>query len=69
VIFYEETLYQKTDEGVEFVTLLKEKGIIPGIKVSLIWNALPTVSIMLSFAIYIRSTRELNPWPAPTARP
>jgi fructose-bisphosphate aldolase class I len=36
VIFYEETLYQKTDEGVDFVTLLKEKGIIPGIKVSAI---------------------------------
>lgn len=33
VIFYEETLYQKTDEGTQFVDLLKSKGIIPGIKV------------------------------------
>jgi fructose-bisphosphate aldolase class I len=33
VILYEETLYQKTDEGKEFSTLLREKGIIVGIKV------------------------------------
>jgi fructose-bisphosphate aldolase class I len=33
VIFYEETLYQSTDEGTQFVDLLKSKGIIPGIKV------------------------------------
>lgn len=33
VILYEETLYQKTDDGTPFVTLLKNKGIIPGIKV------------------------------------
>lgn len=34
VIMFEETLYQKTDEGKEFVALLKEKGIITGIKVT-----------------------------------
>lgn len=33
VILFEETLYQKTDDGTPFVTLLKKKGIIPGIKV------------------------------------
>lgn len=33
VILFEETLYQKTDDGIPFVTLLKNKGIIPGIKV------------------------------------
>ncbi len=37
VILYEETLYQKTDEGVQFVDILKSKGIIPGIKVILIF--------------------------------
>ena len=33
VIFYEEALYQKTKDGKQFVDLLKEKGIISGIKV------------------------------------
>jgi fructose-bisphosphate aldolase, class I len=33
VIFYEETLYQSTDDGTQFVDVLKAKGIIPGIKV------------------------------------
>lgn len=33
VILYEETLYQKTDDGTPLVQLLKKKGIIPGIKV------------------------------------
>mmetsp|Transcript_11642 Transcript_11642/g.12018 ORF Transcript_11642/g.12018 Transcript_11642/m.12018 type:complete len:360 (+) Transcript_11642:63-1142(+) len=33
VIFYEETLYQATDDGTPFVQVLKSKGIIPGIKV------------------------------------
>jgi len=33
VILYHETLYQKTDDGVPFPTLLKQRGIIPGIKV------------------------------------
>ena len=35
VILFEETLYQKTDEGMDFVQLLKQKGMIPGIKVSM----------------------------------
>ena len=33
VILYEETLYQKADDGTDFVALLNQKGIIPGIKV------------------------------------
>jgi fructose-bisphosphate aldolase class I len=33
VILYHETLYQKADDGTPFVKLLKDKGIIPGIKV------------------------------------
>eukprot|EP01089_Gocevia_fonbrunei_P008104 TRINITY_DN19767_c0_g1_i1.p1 TRINITY_DN19767_c0_g1~~TRINITY_DN19767_c0_g1_i1.p1 ORF type:complete len:371 (+),score=123.99 TRINITY_DN19767_c0_g1_i1:42-1115(+) len=33
VILYDETLYQKTDDGVDFVDVLQKKGIIPGIKV------------------------------------
>lgn len=33
VIMFHETLYQKTDDGTPFVELLKQKGIIPGIKV------------------------------------
>lgn len=33
MIFFDETFYQKTDEGVSFPKLLKARGIIPGIKV------------------------------------
>jgi fructose-bisphosphate aldolase class I len=33
VILYEETLYQKADNGQTFVQILKSKGIVPGIKV------------------------------------
>lgn len=33
VILYEETLYQKADDGTPFPQLLQKKGIIPGIKV------------------------------------
>lgn len=33
VILFEETLYQKSDNGTPFVQLLAERGIIPGIKV------------------------------------
>jgi len=33
VILYEETLYQKADDGTQFVDIMKSKGIIPGIKV------------------------------------
>jgi len=33
VILYEETLYQKADDGTPFVDVLKSRGIIPGIKV------------------------------------
>jgi len=34
VILFEETLYQKADDGTPFVTLLQKQNIIPGIKVS-----------------------------------
>jgi fructose-bisphosphate aldolase class I len=33
VILFEETLYQKAADGTPFVELLKQKGVIPGIKV------------------------------------
>ncbi|BES90639.1 fructose-bisphosphate aldolase [Nesidiocoris tenuis] len=33
VILFHETLFQKTDDNVKFVDILKKKGIIPGIKV------------------------------------
>ncbi len=33
VILFKETLYQKTHDGKSFVELLKEKGVLPGIKV------------------------------------
>jgi fructose-bisphosphate aldolase class I len=33
VIFFDETFYQKTDDGVPFPQVLKSRGIIPGIKV------------------------------------
>lgn len=33
VILFEETLYQKADDGTPFVKLLQDRGIIPGIKV------------------------------------
>lgn len=35
MILFEETLYQKTDEGKDFSALLREKGIIVGIKVTM----------------------------------
>jgi fructose-bisphosphate aldolase class I len=33
VILFEETLYQKADDGTPFVKLLQDRGILPGIKV------------------------------------
>jgi len=36
VIFYEETLYQKTSEGKLFTDLISERGILPGIKIDLV---------------------------------
>ncbi|XP_072889779.1 fructose-bisphosphate aldolase A-like [Hemitrygon akajei] len=35
IIFFHETLYQKTDDGTSFVKLIKDKGIVAGIKVDL----------------------------------
>lgn len=36
VIFFHETLYQKTDDGVPFSKLIKDRGIVVGIKVCFI---------------------------------
>ena len=33
VILFEETLYQKADDGTPFIDLIRERGIVPGIKV------------------------------------
>lgn len=33
IIFFHETLYQKSDKGIPFPKLIKEKGIVVGIKV------------------------------------
>jgi fructose-bisphosphate aldolase, class I len=41
VILYDETLHQKTSEGVSFIELLLQKGIIPGIKVDEGLDAFP----------------------------
>lgn len=35
VILFHETLYQKADDGTPLVNLIKERGIIPGIKVNI----------------------------------
>jgi fructose-bisphosphate aldolase, class I len=36
IILYEETLYQKTEDGTPFVDILKKKGIVIGIKVDMV---------------------------------
>jgi fructose-bisphosphate aldolase, class I len=41
VILYEETLYQKDENGVEFTKILKDNGIVPGIKVDLGQHLIP----------------------------
>jgi hypothetical protein len=38
---FEETLYQKSDKGVQFVDVLKSQGIVPGIKVDTGLQVLP----------------------------
>mmetsp|Transcript_17190 Transcript_17190/g.35719 ORF Transcript_17190/g.35719 Transcript_17190/m.35719 type:complete len:408 (-) Transcript_17190:2574-3797(-) len=40
-IMFEETLYQKASDGRQFVDILKEQGIVPGIKVDTGLTALP----------------------------
>ena len=40
-IMFEETLYQSSDEGVQFVDVLKKQGIVPGIKVDTGLQVLP----------------------------
>jgi len=41
VILYEETLYQKCDDGTPFVDVIKKAGVIPGIKVDMGTRELP----------------------------
>lgn len=38
VIFFHETLYQKSDQGVLFPKVIKDKGIVVGIKVRFQWT-------------------------------
>ena len=47
VILFEETLYQKADDGTPFIDLIRERGIIPGIKVM---NSITVVNLV-SFQI------------------
>ncbi|ETO21887.1 Fructose-bisphosphate aldolase [Reticulomyxa filosa] len=42
VILYDETIRQKTDDGVPFVEVLKKAGVIPGIKVDLGTKDIPS---------------------------
>ena len=73
VILFEETLYQKTDEGVDFVEILKQKKIITGIKV----RVCPSSQFLLasshqhsSFSsLSCRLTRASSLWLAPTVKP
>lgn len=51
VIFFHETLYQKTDDGVLFSKLIKDRGIVVGIK----------VHFTLSF-INHQQPRKVNGW-------
>lgn len=42
VIFFHETLYQKSNSGVLFPKVIKDKGIVVGIKVRLLSAYVPT---------------------------
>lgn len=56
VIFFHETLYQKTDDGLLFPKLIKDRGIVVGIKVqdSLIRHRQPgELSICLGFFVLL----------------
>ena len=53
VILFEETLYQKADDGTPFIDLIRERGIIPGIKVA----AITPLAIVLSQQPCARWTR------------
>ena len=53
VILFEETLYQKADDGTPFIDLIRERGIIPGIKVAAFIN----LAIILSQQPCVRWTR------------
>ena len=67
VIFYEETLYQKTSEGKLFTDLISERGILPGIKIDLV-SILFSLSILrFSFkprGVYALSFLQPTSWPS-----
>ena len=39
IILYDETIHQKAQDGTPFPTLLEQRGIIPGIKVCLLYTS------------------------------
>ena len=47
---YEETLFQNTKDGKPFVDVLKEKGIVPGIKVDMGVQPLPGTELIPAWA-------------------
>ena len=53
VILFEETLYQKADDGTPFIDLIRERGIIPGIKVA----AVITLALVIFQQRCVRWTR------------
>ena len=44
VILFHETLYQKADDGTPFIDLIRERGIIPGIKVIIPLRVTPHIT-------------------------
>lgn len=56
-IMFEETLYQSTADGVPFVKILKDAGIVPGIKVD---TGLQVKAVAWEFAIQICGSTFVN---------
>lgn len=48
VIFFHETLYQSTDDGTNFAKLIKDRGIVVGIKVRRLDPFLPSALLKAS---------------------
>uniref|UniRef100_A0A493TRB1 fructose-bisphosphate aldolase n=1 Tax=Anas platyrhynchos platyrhynchos TaxID=8840 RepID=A0A493TRB1_ANAPP len=57
VIFFHETMYQKADDGTPFVQMIKDKGIVVGIKVDK--GVVPLASINLNA---INTCPLVRPW-------
>lgn len=49
VIFFHETLYQHSDNGVSFVKMIRDRGILVGIKVW--WFSLKYYKLQVSFVL------------------